>query len=108
MLTSATTLVERRTVLTGDYGTHPYEAGWAVEALFYVRTEGPHPTLTIQAQVSPDGVDWLDRGAPVVLASDRSLVDLELYGFGTWIRLFVAGSTSEQPTTLSVHLALKG
>lgn len=108
MLTSATTLVERRTVLTGDYGTHPYEAGWAVEALFYVRTEGPHPPLTIQAQVSPDGVDWLDRGAPVSMPSDRSLIDLPLSGFGTWIRLFIAGSTSEQPTTLLVHLALKG
>lgn len=108
MLTSATTLVERRTVLTGDFGTHPYEAGWATEALFYVRTEGPHPTLTIQAQVSPDGVDWLDRGAPLTMPSDRSLIDVELYGFGTWIRLFITGSTPEQPTTLLVHLALKG
>ena len=108
MLTSATTLLERRTVLTGDFGTHPYEAGWAVEALFYVRTEGPHPPLTIQAQVSPDGVEWLDRGAPLSMPSDCSQIDVQLYGFGTWIRLFIAGSTPEEPTTLLVHLALKG
>ena len=108
MLTSATTLVERRTVLTGDYGTQPYEAGWASEALFYVRTEGPHPTLTIQAQVSPDGVDWLDRGSPLLMPSDRSLIDLDLARFGTWIRLLISGSTPEQPTTILVHLALKG
>ena len=108
MLTSATTLVERRPVVTGPYGTHPYEAGWAAEALFFLRTEGPHPELTVQPQVSPDGVDWLDQGAPVILPADRGLVQAGMVQFGTWIRLLLTGATPENPATVLVHLALKG
>ncbi len=108
MLTSATTLVERRTVLTADYGTHPYEAGWASEALFFVRADGDHPELTITPQVSPDGVDWLDHGDPVTLPSGRGLAKVGMVQFGTWVRLLVAGASEEAPATVFVHLALKG
>lgn len=108
MLTSAATLVERRTTLVTDYGTHPYEAAWASEALFFVRTEGPHPELTIQPQVSPDGIDWIDRGLPVTLAPDRNLVDIPMAQFGTWIRLYLTGATDEAPVTVFVRLELKG
>lgn len=108
MLTSATTLVERRTVLTEDYGTHPYEAGWASEALFFVRADGDHPALTVQPQVSPDGIDWLDHGDPVTLPADRGLVQVGMTAFGTWIRLHLAGATPTRPATVFVHLALKG
>jgi Domain of unknown function (DUF6385) len=108
MLTSATTLVERRTVITSAYGTHPYEAGWASEALFFVRTEGPHPELTVQPQVSPDGVDWLDQGGVVTLPADRTLIQIGMVRFGTWIRLLLTGASPDAPATLLVHLALKG
>lgn len=108
MLTSATTMVERRTVLTSDHGTHPYEAAWASEALFFVRTDGPHPELTIQPQVSPDGIDWLDRGRPVTLPADRDLVDVDMVRFGTWVRLHLTGATPDAPATVLVRLELKG
>jgi len=108
MLTSATTLVERRTVLAGDYGTHPYEAGWAAEALFFVRATEEHPELSIQPQVSPDGIDWLDHGEPVTLPADRALVKVGMSQFGTWIRLHLTGASQERPATVFVHLALKG
>ena len=108
MLTSATTLVERRAVLTTEYGTHPYEAAWASEALFFVRAEGPHPALTIQPQVSPDGIDWLDRGEPVTLPADRDLVDVDMVRFGTWVRLLLTGATPQEPATVLVRLELKG
>ena len=108
MLTSATTLVERRAVLNADFGTHPYEAGWATEALFFVRTEGPHPQLWVQPQVSPDGVQWLDRGAAVVLSAGQDLVDVALTQFGTWIRLFITGAGPDSTATVLVQLSLKG
>lgn len=108
MLTSATTLVERRAVVTAGFGTHPYEAAWASEALFFVRTEGPHPQLAIQPQVSPDGVDWLDRGDPVTLRADQDLIDVEMARFGTWIRLRLEGATSDEPATVLIRLELKG
>lgn len=107
MLTSATTLVERRRVLTEETGTHPYEAGWASEALFFVRTFDDHPELTIRPQVSPDGIDWIDHGPEVVLAG-TGLVQVPMTQFGTWIRLFIAGAKVAEPATVFVHLALKG
>lgn len=108
MLTSATTLVERRTVLTADYGTHPYEAGWASEALFFVRTNGDHPALTVRPQVSPDGIDWLDHGDAVTLPADAGLAKIGMAHFGTWVRLLIAGASETRPATVFVHLALKG
>jgi hypothetical protein len=108
MLTSATTLVERRTTLTTDYGTHPYEAGWVSEALFFVRTSGAHPALTVTPQVSPDGIDWLDHGDPIALPADQGLVKVGMTQFGTWIRLLITGATEQAPAVVFVHLALKG
>lgn len=108
MLTSVATLVERRAVLTAPYGTHPYEAAWASEVLFFVRTEGPHPALSIQPQVSPDGIDWIDRGSPVTLAPDVDLTDVDMVRFGTWVRLLLTGATVEEPATVLVRLELKG
>lgn len=108
MLTSATTLVERRTILTAEYGTHPYEAGWASEALFFVRTDGAHPELNITPQVSPDGIDWVDHGPSITLATSEGLAKLDMTLFGTWIRLHVAGASADEPATIFVHLALKG
>ena len=108
MLTSATSVIERRTVVTEPYGTHPYEAGWASEALFFVQTVGEHPALTIQPQVSPDGITWVDHGGGASLPKDQHLVALEMVRFGMWIRLRVEGGTPETPATLLIHVALKG
>lgn len=108
MLTSATTLIERRAVIGGHFATHPYEAGWAAEALFFLRVDGPHPELSVQAQISPDGVLWLDRGEPVRLSSSASVVDVAIRDFGTWIRLAITGASQDRTATVSVHLALKG
>ncbi|KRA24492.1 hypothetical protein ASD65_08705 [Microbacterium sp. Root61] len=108
MLNSATTLVERRTVLTAEYGTHPYEAGWASEALFFVRTNGEHPELTITPQVSPDGIDWVDHGPSITLAASEELAKLGMTHFGTWIRLHLSGASADESATIFVHLALKG
>ena len=108
MLNSIATTVERRTVITGPFGTHPYEAAWASEALFFVRVEGEHPELLIQPQVSPDGIDWIDRGAPVVMRADQDLVDVELVRFGTWVRLHLSGASADAPAEILVRLELKG
>jgi len=108
MLTSATTLVERRKVLNGDLGTHPYEAGWAAEALFFVQTEGPHPALRIQPQISPDGIHWLDFGQSAELGADQDLMAVPLSQFGTWIRLMISGATPHATATVLVRIALKG
>jgi hypothetical protein len=108
MLTSATTVVERRTVIRHDHVTHPYEAGWALEAMFFVQVEGAHPDLTLRAQVSPDGLIWLDYGEPAMLTGDSNAAAVGVRSFGTWLRLSIGGADSENPAQVLVHLAMKG
>lgn len=108
MLNFATSVIERRLTISADHSTHPYEAGWAGEAVFFVQVEGDHPELSVQAQISPDGLHWVDRGAPSVMATDREIAAIDLANFGGWLRLAFTGATPDQPATVLVHLALKG
>lgn len=108
MRTFATSVIERRLEITAAHTTHPYEAGWAEEAVFFVQIEGDHPELTVQAQISPDGLNWADRGRPHVVAADEQILAVELANFGGWLRLGFTGATAERPATVLVHLALKG
>ncbi|WP_152363469.1 DUF6385 domain-containing protein [Microlunatus speluncae] len=108
MLNFATSVIERRLKISTAHATHPYEAGWAGEAVFFVQLEGDHPDLSVQAQISPDGLHWVDRGDPRVITADQVITAIELANFGGWLRLSFAGATPEQPAKVLVHLALKG
>lgn len=108
MLNFATSVIERRLVITAAHATHPYEAGWAGEAVFFVQVEGDHPELSVQAQISPDGLHWVDRGESRVIAADEKIIAVELANFGGWLRLAFAGATPDQPAKVLVHLAMKG
>ena len=108
MLTFATSVIERRVPITAAYTTHPYEAGWAGEAVYFVQVEGDHPDLSVQAQISPDGLHWVNRGDPRVIAAGEKIAAIELANFGGWLRLAFTGATEQQPATVLVHLALKG
>jgi hypothetical protein len=108
VLTFATSVIERRLEIRAAHTTHPYEAGWAGEAVFFIQVEGAHPELSIQAQISPDGLHWIDRGSPCVLSTQEEIAAIDLANFGGWLRLAITGATEEQPATVLVHLALKG
>jgi hypothetical protein len=108
VLNFATSVIERRLEITAAHSTHPYEAGWAGEAVFFVQVEGDHPELSVQAQISPDGLHWVDRGEPRVIAADEEIIAIELANFGGWLRLTFAGATPDQPAKVLVHLAMKG
>lgn len=108
MLTFATSVIERRLPITADHTTHPYEAGWAAEAVFFIQVEGQHPELSVQAQISPDGLHWLDRGPACRITAEQEIAAIELANFGGWLRLAISGATPQQPATVLVHLALKG
>lgn len=108
MLTCATSVIERRLGIRAAHATHPFEAGWASEAVFFIQLEGTHPELSIQAQISPDGLHWVERGSPCVLSAEDEIAAIDLVNFGGWLRLAITGATAEQPATVLVHLALKG
>jgi hypothetical protein len=94
--------------ISSDYSTLPYEAGWATEAVFFVQAEGRHPALAIAAEVSPDGINWIRRGSPLVMPGAESLVELPLANFANWLRLTVTGATVETPARILIHVNLKG
>ncbi len=82
----------------GSFATEPHEAGWADEALalVYVReAHGPAPKLVLQAQISADGVRWLNHSAPPLVITDSGAHYLPLGQFGNWLR--VAAEVSGGP-----------
>ena len=66
----------------GPVATEPYEAGWAREALAVIychKVHGPAPRLELHAQISADGVRWIDFGRtlPAISAPGGSFLSFE-------------------------------
>ena len=82
----------------GPMATEPYEAGWAREALAVIychEVHGPAPRLELRAQISADGVRWIDFGRTLPVISEPGGCFLNLTGFGNWLRL--AGTVTGGP-----------
>lgn len=99
----------------GPFATEPHEAGWADEALaiIYVReANGPAPRLALRAQISADGVRWLDHAAPALIIEKTGGYQLDLVRFGNWLRLAgeVTGGPAEGAPAflLDFYWVLKG
>ena len=62
-----TAIVARNETWTGLAATEPYEAGWAREAIVFVRAlkapKGPLPTARIE--ISADGMHWVAEGSRI-------------------------------------------
>ena len=74
----------------GPFTLEPYEAGWASEAIAMVyvhEVSGPAPTLELQAQISVDGVRWIDHRQGFEPIHGPGGYYLRLDGFGNWLRL---------------------
>lgn len=108
MLTFNQSVIERRVPINATYSTYPFETGWAGEAVFFVQTEGAHPPLTLQPEMSPDGVNWVRLGAPSDMVAEDAIAALRLENFAGWLRLTITGPTEAAPATVLIHLALKG
>jgi hypothetical protein len=108
-----TSVVELRQPFTSTVETHPFEAGWANEAIFFVTTEsGTLPTtqVDLRVQISPDGIRWLDEGTVMTLTGNAHEF-IRVRHFGGFLRL--SGTLSNpvaEPavSTITVRLALKG
>jgi hypothetical protein len=108
MQTTYTSVLARRVRIDGAFATLPYEAGWASEAVFFIQAEGEHPDLELAAEVSPDGITWIRRGTPVVLAASAAIAELPVTTFGNWLRVVVSGASPEAGARILIHLNLKG
>ena len=103
-----TSVVTRRVVIDSDYATEPYEAGWASEAVIFLQVEGEHPELVLEAEISPDGINWIRRGVAVVLPATDSIAEIALAHFGNWLRLTVTGATPSATARILIHVNSKG
>ncbi|WP_433440848.1 hypothetical protein [Nonomuraea sp. CA-141351] len=104
-----TAVLERNTTFTKDFVTEPYEAGWAAEARWFVRTlelEGRELRLT--AQISPDGLHWCDDDESTEqIVKDPGLVSLRVREFGHWLRLRATLTGDDPRAKVLIYLALK-
>lgn len=103
-----TSVLARRVHINDDFATLPYEAGWASEGVFFVQAEKEHPALEVSVEVSPDGINWIRRGTPVVLAANASIAELPVAMFGNWLRVTITGASPDAGARILVHLNLKG
>lgn len=105
---SYTAVLERGEPLQGDFATEPYEAGWASEALVFLRIleAPPGASLKARVQVSPDGLHWVDEGT-IVPALEVGLTFVRVREFGNWLRIAGTTAPSEDQVRALIYLSLK-
>ncbi|MGN6098823.1 MAG: hypothetical protein ACTHP8_21635 [Bosea sp. (in: a-proteobacteria)] len=85
-----TAVVARNESWTAESATEPYEAGWAKEAIVFVRAlkqpKGPLPKARIE--ISADGMHWCHEGSEFELPSAKDAVTFQrLSHFGNFLRV---------------------
>lgn len=106
---SYTSVVERRKQIDGVFHSHPYEAAWALEAIFFVAVENtPHPSIEATVEISPDGLHWTCKGETIIIGPEDELVAIPTDHFGHWLRVTLAGAAEKDPAAATIYLVLKG
>lgn len=108
---STTAVIVRGEHWSGACASEPYEAGWAREAVVFVRLlarEGETGAALFRVQISPDGMRWVDEGATILVPEGPEQVTFaKIAHFGNWLRVAIElpQGTTIQPL---VTLHLKG
>ena len=98
-------VVERNIEWSGSFETEPYEAGWASEAVIFIRSlQGSGGGSVARVQITPDGIHWCDEGVTVNLPGEGETTFCKVTNFGGWLRLI--GET-RNPVRVLVTLSLK-
>lgn len=87
---SQTAVVARNETWTGTVATEPYEAGWAVEAVIFVRAleDAVGTPGTARIEFSPDGMRWIAEGTTFALPGKRDDTTVaRVHHFGNWLRV---------------------
>jgi len=106
---SHSAVIARNERWEGTAATEPYEAGWASEAIVFVRAlslTGGGPA-TARVQISPDGMHWADEGTYFELPhAPDGVTFARLRDFGNWIRI-MAELPEGHAITVLVTISLK-
>jgi hypothetical protein len=88
---SLTAVIARNEPWSGAVATEPYEAGWASEAVVFVRALAVKKipgSVKAKVQISPDGMNWVDEGTRFNLPSKPQAVTFaRVREFGNWLRI---------------------
>jgi hypothetical protein len=86
---SQAAVVARNETWTGEATTEPYEAGWAREAIIFVRAlKSVGAAGWARVELSPDGMNWVSEGTMFSLPSDSKRVTYaRVREFGNWLRI---------------------
>lgn len=105
---NVTVVVARNERWSGSAASEPHEAGWAREAVIFVRAL-KQPTGTpplARVQISPDGMHWLDEGSTFTMpAAKDEVVAARIGRFGNWLRVAADFEDGAACTVLvTIHL----
>jgi hypothetical protein len=103
-----TSVVSRNETWTGAAASEPHEAGWAREAVIFVRAlkepKGAQPVARVE--ISPDGMRWIAEGTQAAMPTEQDgITVMRISHFGNWLRVaadFPEGS--ESAVLVTVHL----
>ena len=87
---SQTAVIARNERWSGAAATEPYEAGWATEAVIFIRALADAPGLAGMAhvEISPDGMRWIGEGTAFALPAKKDEVTFaRVAHFGNWLRI---------------------
>ncbi|GLS32499.1 hypothetical protein SAMN04488498_12240 [Mesorhizobium albiziae] len=106
---NTTAIVARNERWSGAAASEPLEAGWAREAVIFVRAlktpKGTQPKARVE--ISPDGMRWVAEGTEVSMpAEEGGITVLRVKHFGNWLRV-AANFTPGSECTVLVTLHLK-
>lgn len=104
-----TAVLERNKKFCTDSFTHPYECGWASEAIFFIdvtRFEGTESNLVFTVQLSADGLKWVDEGSQLEIRQS-GLSFIRVSHFGGWLRLKLKTIGSNVSAETTIQLVLK-
>ena len=103
-----TAVVARNESWSGESATEPYEAGWAKEAIVFVRAlKTPMGALPkARVEISADGMHWCAEGSEFDLPGAKDAVTFQrLSHFGNFLRIAATLPTGSQITVLvTLHL----
>jgi hypothetical protein len=108
---SHTAVVGRNEIWEGSAASEPYEAGWALEAIVWLRVlavEGPTANVEARVQISPDGIHWVDEGTRFAISAVKDgLTFARVSHFGNWLRV-AANLPAGMKLTMLVSITVKG
>lgn len=103
-----TAIIGRNDRWQNHAASEPYEAGWAREAIFFVRAlkqpVGAAPRARVE--ISPDGIRWVPSGAEMTMPDAKDAIAfVRVAHFGNWLRIAADFEEGAECTVLvTLHL----